>query len=62
MEIDARAIFEGFPPGLRKALESGSLERVNEVLGKMSVEEAEEVVPAEIVVLPDLLVAAVNLE
>ena len=44
VEIDARAIFEGFPPGLRKALESGSLERVNEVLGKMSVEEAEEVV------------------
>lgn len=44
IEIEAREIFEGFPPGLRKALESGSLDRVNEVLGKMSVEEAEEVV------------------
>lgn len=40
----ARAIFESFPPGLQRALESGSLDRVNEVLGKMSVEEAEEVV------------------
>jgi len=29
---------------LQRALESGSLERVNEVLGKMSVSEAEEVV------------------
>lgn len=44
VEIDAREIFERFPPGLQKALESGSLDRVNEVLGKMSVEEAEEVV------------------
>ena len=44
VEIDAREIFEGFPPGLQRALESGSLDRVNEVLGKMSVEEAEEVV------------------
>lgn len=44
VEIEAREVFEGFPPGLQKALEKGSLERVNEVLGKMSVEEAEEVV------------------
>jgi cell division cycle protein 37 len=40
----ARAIFETFPPGFQRALESGSLDKVNEVLGKMSVEEAEEVV------------------
>jgi cell division cycle protein 37 len=37
-------MFERFPPGLQRALESGSLDRVNEVLGKMSVSEAEEVV------------------
>lgn len=41
---EARRVFETFPPGLQRALESGSLDRVNEVLGKMSVEEAEEVV------------------
>ena len=40
----AREIFDTFPPGLQRALESGSLDRVNEVLGKMSVSEAEEVV------------------
>ena len=44
IEIASREIFERFPPGLQRALESGSLDRVNEVLGKMSVEEAEEVV------------------
>ena len=44
VEQQARAIFDTFPPGLQRALESGSLDRVNEVLGKMSVEEAEEVV------------------
>lgn len=44
VERQARAIFETFPPGLQRALESGSLDRVNEVLGKMSVSEAEEVV------------------
>ena len=44
IEKQARAVFESFPPGLQRALESGSLDRVNEVLGKMSVEEAEEVV------------------
>lgn len=44
IEQASRAIFESFPPGLQRALESGSLDRVNEVLGKMSVEEAEEVV------------------
>lgn len=40
----ARQIFDTFPPGLQRALESASLDRVNEVLGKMSVEEAEKVV------------------
>lgn len=44
IEIEARRVFETFPPGLQRALESGSLDRVNEVLGKMSVGEAEEVV------------------
>ena len=44
IEIQARKIFENFPPGLQRALESGNLDDVNNVLGKMSVEEAEEVV------------------
>ena len=44
VEIASREVFERFPPGLQRALESGSLVKVNEVLGKMSVEEAEEVV------------------
>lgn len=44
VEQSARKIFDQFPPGLQRALESGELDRVNEVLGKMSVEEAEEVV------------------
>ncbi len=43
-EVEARKLFEAFPPGLQRALESGSLDEVNKVLGKMSVEEAEEVV------------------
>jgi cell division cycle protein 37 len=43
-EIKARGLFNAFPPGLQRALESGSLDEVNKVLGKMSVEEAEEVV------------------
>ncbi|KAL7276459.1 hsp90 co-chaperone Cdc37 [Rhizina undulata] len=41
---NSRKLFEAFPPGLQRALESGSLDEVNKVLGKMSVEEAEEVV------------------
>lgn len=40
----ARAIFDAFPPGLQRALGSGSLDEVNKVLAKMSVDEAEEVV------------------
>ncbi|KAI0866770.1 Cdc37 N terminal kinase binding-domain-containing protein [Xylaria cubensis] len=43
-EKHGRAIFEGFAPDMRKALETGSLDKVNEVLGKMKVPEAEEVV------------------
>lgn len=43
-EIEARKIFESFPPGLQRALQSASLDEVNKVLGKMSVEEAEEIV------------------
>ena len=43
-EVKAREIFDAFPPGLQRALESGKLDEVNTVLGKMSVEEAEEVV------------------
>jgi cell division cycle protein 37 len=41
---EAREIFESFDPEMRAALESGSLDKVNEVLGKMKVEDAEELV------------------
>ena len=40
----ARRIFDGFPDEMKKALQTGSLDTVNEVLGKMKVEEAEELV------------------
>jgi cell division cycle protein 37 len=43
-EREARELFETFPPGLQRALESSSLDEVNKVLAKMSVEEAEEIV------------------
>lgn len=43
-EQRAREIFESFKPDIRKALETGSLEKVNEVLGKMKVDEAEALV------------------
>jgi cell division cycle protein 37 len=43
-EMAGRRIFESFPPNLQRALEHGSLDEVNKVLGKMSVDEAEEVV------------------
>lgn len=43
-EVRSREIFESFSPGLRRALESGKLDEVNKVLGKMSVDEAEEIV------------------
>jgi cell division cycle protein 37 len=44
VEVEARKLYNAFPPGLQRALESGSLDEVNKVLGKMSVEEAEEIV------------------
>jgi len=44
IEKQARVAFERFPPGMQRALETGSLDKINEVLGKMSVSEAEEVV------------------
>jgi len=40
----ARLIFEGFEPEMRAALETGKLDEVNRVLGKMTVEDAEELV------------------
>ena len=43
-ERKAREVFDAFPPGLQRALESSSLDEVNKVLGRMSVEQAEEVV------------------
>ncbi|BFZ60341.1 hsp90 co-chaperone Cdc37 [Saitoella coloradoensis] len=43
-EQEGRKIFESFPPGLQRALESGSLDEVNVVLGKMAVDQAEEIV------------------
>ncbi|KUI62873.1 Hsp90 co-chaperone Cdc37 [Cytospora mali] len=43
-EQEARKIFESFSPEMRKAIESGSLDEVNKVLGNMKVEEAEDMV------------------
>ncbi|OQD73263.1 hypothetical protein PENDEC_c016G02434 [Penicillium decumbens] len=43
-EIEARKVFEAFPPELQKALATESLDEVNKVLGNMSVEDAEVVV------------------
>lgn len=43
-EEQARQIFETFPPGLQRALETGTLVEVNKVLAKMSVDQAEEIV------------------
>ncbi|KAK6543911.1 hsp90 co-chaperone Cdc37 [Orbilia ellipsospora] len=40
----SRQIFESFPPGFRRALETKDLDKINVVLGKMSVDEAEEIV------------------
>ncbi|KAK3987907.1 Cdc37 N terminal kinase binding-domain-containing protein [Cladorrhinum sp. PSN332] len=39
-----RAIFESFKPEMQKAIETKSLDEVNKVLGRMKVEEAEELV------------------
>ncbi|KAJ6446448.1 Hsp90 co-chaperone Cdc37 [Purpureocillium lavendulum] len=43
-EQKARGIFNEFKPDMKKALETGDLDEVNKVLGKLSVEEAEEMV------------------
>ncbi|KKA28325.1 hypothetical protein TD95_004526 [Thielaviopsis punctulata] len=43
-EQAARVIFESFTPEMQAALESGSLDKVNKVLGDMKVEDAEVVV------------------
>lgn len=40
----ARKVFDGFKPEMKKALESGKLDEVNKVLGEMKVDEAEELV------------------
>ncbi|KAK2591229.1 hsp90 co-chaperone Cdc37 [Conoideocrella luteorostrata] len=40
----AREIFDGFKPDMKTALDSGDLDEVNKVLGRMAVDEAEEVV------------------
>lgn len=44
IEIEARKIFDSFSEEMQKALASESLDEVNKVLGKMSVEDAEVVV------------------
>ncbi|KAL5343668.1 Cdc37 N terminal kinase binding-domain-containing protein [Aspergillus crustosus] len=44
IEIEARKIYESFSKELQTALASESLDEVNKVLGKLSVEEAEDVV------------------
>lgn len=41
---EARAVFDAFPEDFRRALETGSLDKVNEVLGAMGVPEAEDIV------------------
>lgn len=43
-EKRAREIYDGFAPDMKAALESGSLDKVNKVLGNMKVPEAEELV------------------
>lgn len=43
-EQEARKIFEGFSPEMKKALETGSLDEVNKALGKLKVDEAEDLV------------------
>lgn len=42
--LEARKIFESFSPELQRSLLSESLDEVNKVLGRMPVEEAEDVV------------------
>jgi cell division cycle protein 37 len=42
--VEGRKVYDTFPPGLQRALQTESLDEVNKVLGKMSVDEAEEIV------------------
>ncbi|RAL16116.1 Hsp90 co-chaperone CDC37 [Aspergillus homomorphus CBS 101889] len=44
VEVEARKVYESFSKEMQNALASESLDEVNKVLGKLSVEEAEEVV------------------
>lgn len=44
VEKAGREIFEKFTPEMKKALETGSLDEVNKVLGEMKVDEAEDLV------------------
>jgi cell division cycle protein 37 len=43
-EQEARKIYDGFKPEMKKALESGELDKVNKVLGDMKIDEAEDLV------------------
>lgn len=43
-EKAGREIFESFKPEMKRALETGSLDKVNKVLGEMKVDEAEDLV------------------
>ncbi|KAH7170446.1 hypothetical protein EDB81DRAFT_165284 [Dactylonectria macrodidyma] len=43
-EQEARKVYDGFKPEMKKALESGKLDEVNKVLGEMTIEDAEELV------------------
>lgn len=43
-EQEARRVYDGFKPEMRAALETGSLDEVNKVLGNMPVDEAEDLV------------------
>jgi cell division cycle protein 37 len=43
-EMEVRKVFDAFPADMQKALQSESLDEVNKVLGKMTVEDAELIV------------------
>ncbi|KAI1104659.1 hypothetical protein F4804DRAFT_332068 [Jackrogersella minutella] len=43
-ETRGRKIFDGFSPDMQEALKSGSLDKVNQVLGRLKVEDGEEIV------------------
>ncbi|KAK4222135.1 hypothetical protein QBC38DRAFT_504295 [Podospora fimiseda] len=58
----ARSVFEKFSPGMRAALESGSLDEVNKVLSELAVEEAEKMVALldQLRIFPGLSQASAN--